>query len=399
MLQGKRVILGVTGSIAAYKAVALLRLLTQQGAEVHVLMTEWAKKFVTPLTFSSLSGRPVLVEAFNPENGQWNSHIELGTWADIMVIAPATANTIGKMATGIADNLLLTTYLSARCPVMVAPAMDLDMYSHPAHQKNLDILRSFGNIIIEPASGELASGLKGKGRLVEPEILLQHIRGILQEKRLAGKHFLVTAGPTHEAIDPVRFIGNRSSGKMGYAIAAELIYNGASVTLISGPVKLKKPHPDVHLIRVTSADEMYKSTIKYFKDCDGAVLSAAVADYRPNEYFPEKYKSGNHEFDLKLVPNPDIAWELGKIKDNHQILVGFALETEDGIRNAQIKLQQKNLNFIILNELSDEGAGFEYDTNKITLLDNKNNVVKFELKTKTEVAKDIVDKIVDLYKK
>jgi len=394
MLQGKKIILGITGSIAAYKSAALIRLLVKNGAEVQVLMTQAAKEFITPLTLSALSKRNVLIDFFNSENGNWNSHVDLGLWADLFLIAPASANTLAKMACGIADNLLLTTYLSVRCLVMLAPAMDLDMYAHETTYQNLEILKSRGHIIIEPASGELASGLSGKGRMEEPEQIAQKIsQSFNQQKQLSGKTILVTAGPTYEAIDPVRFIGNFSSGKMGYAIAEELASRGAKVILISGPTHLKINHPLIHKIDVISAQQMFEAAIQNFENCNAAILNAAVADYTPAQPEKTKMKRTGSQLEIKLIPTQDIAAELGRQKKQNQILVGFALETNNEIENAKSKLAKKNLDFIVLNSLRDVGAGFGHDTNQITILEKSGDETKFELKTKTEVAKDIIDKL------
>ena len=380
MLKGKHIILGVTGSIAAYKAATLTRLLVKEGASVKVVMTPLAKEFITPLTMATLSKSPIMVDFYNPENGDWNSHVDLGLWADLYLIAPASANTIGKMAGGIADNLLLTTYLSAKCPVMVAPAMDLDMYKHPATQRNLKVLQSFGNIIIEPESGELASGLIGKGRMEEPEKIVSFITDYFaRQADFKGKKVVVTAGPTYEKIDPVRFIGNYSSGKMGLAIAEELAGRGAEVVLVCGPVNLKTCHPAIRRVDVESAAQMYEVTSKEFVNSDVAVLSAAVADFTPKEKADHKIKRGKDDLLLELLPTKDIAAELGRIKTVSQLLVGFALE--------------KNLDMIVLNSLNDKGAGFSVDTNKVTILDKAGDKTVYELKTKVEVAKDIVDQI------
>ena len=398
-LKGKHIILGITGGIAAYKAAILVRLLVKNGAEVKVIMTPIAKEFITPLTMATLSKNPILVDFFNPENGDWNSHIDLGMWADLYVIAPATANTIGKMAHGIADNLLLTTYLSARCPVMVAPAMDLDMFSHQVLQDNLRILKSFGNIVIEPATGELASGLDGKGRMEEPENILTAIELFFASAKnsfvdLKGKKILVTAGPTYEPIDPVRFIGNYSSGKMGYALADELCSRGAEVVLVSGPVSVSPKNKGIKIVKVQTAAEMYDASIDYFAEADAAILSAAVADFTPDNPASAKIKREKDDLQLNLQPTKDIAASLGQIKRPGQVLVGFALETTDELENAQRKLQKKNLDFIVLNSLNDLGAGFQVDTNIVTIIDKHNNIGKSELKSKTEIAKDIVDKLV-----
>lgn len=394
MLKGKHIILGVTGSIAAYKAATLTRLLVKEGANVKVVMTPLAKEFITPLTMATLSKSPIMVDFYNPENGDWNSHVDLGLWADLYLIAPASANTIGKMAGGIADNLLLTTYLSAKCPVMVAPAMDLDMYKHPATQRNLKVLQSFGNIIIEPESGELASGLIGKGRMEEPEKIVSFITDYFaRQADFKGKKVVVTAGPTYEKIDPVRFIGNYSSGKMGLAIAEELAGRGAEVVLVCGPVNLKTCHPAIRRVDVESAAQMYEVTSKEFVNSDVAVLSAAVADFTPKEKADHKIKRGKDDLLLELLPTKDIAAELGRIKTASQLLVGFALETNDEEVNALSKMQRKNLDMIVLNSLNDKGAGFSVDTNKVTILDKAGNKTVYELKTKVEVAKDIVDQI------
>lgn len=394
MLKGKHIILGVTGSIAAYKAATLTRLLVKEGASVKVVMTPLAKEFITPLTMATLSKSPIMVDFYNPENGDWNSHVDLGLWADLYLIAPASANTIGKMAGGIADNLLLTTYLSAKCPVMVAPAMDLDMYKHPATQRNLKVLQSFGNIIIEPESGELASGLVGKGRMEEPEKIVSFITAYFaRQADFKGKKVVVTAGPTYEKIDPVRFIGNYSSGKMGLAIAEELAGRGAEVVLVCGPVNLKTCHPAIRQVDVESAAQMYEATSSEFADSDVAILSAAVADFTPKEKADHKIKRGKDDLLLELSPTKDIAAELGKMKNASQLLVGFALETNDEEVNALSKMQRKNLDMIVLNSLNDKGAGFGVDTNKVTIMDKAGNRTVYELKTKLEVAKDIVDQI------
>ena len=393
MLKGKHIIVGITGSIAAYKAASLVRLLVKEGAEVKVVMTELAKQFITPLTLATLSKHPVMVEFYNPENGDWHSHVDMGLWADLYLIAPATANTLGKMAHGIADNLLLTTYLSAKCPVMVAPAMDLDMYRHPATRQNLHILQSYGVRVIEPAAGELASGLVGKGRMAEPEEIVASIHRYFERQGdLLGKKVLLTAGPTYEKIDPVRFIGNYSSGKMGLAIAEEFAGRGAEVVLVCGPVNLKTSHPAIRRVDVESAAQMYEVTSKEFVNSDVAVLSAA-ADFTPKEKADHKIKRGKDDLLLELLPTKDIAAELGRIKTASQLLVGFALETNDEEVNALSKMQRKNLDMIVLNSLNDKGAGFSVDTNKVTILDKAGDKTVYELKTKVEVAKDIVDQI------
>ncbi len=399
-MKGKNVIVGITGSIAAYKAAILIRLLVKEGASVRVLMTPMAKQFIAPLSLATLAKYPVLVDFHNPENGDWNSHVDMGLWADAYLIAPATANTIAKMAHGVADNLLLTTYLSARCPVFVAPAMDLDMYKHPATQQNINTLRSCGVQIIEPAEGELASGLMGKGRMEEPEIIAAKLRAFfIQKLSFAQKSILITAGPTYEAIDPVRYISNYSSGKMGYALAATLAAQGAHVTLISGPVYLSLEHPNIEIVKVVSAEEMLHATLKYFINCHCAIMAAAVADYTPVEPHQAKMKRTNDHLIIRLEPTVDIAAEVGKIKSENQVLVGFALETDKNFENALHKLQKKNLDFIVLNTLSDEGAGFGFDTNKISIIFKDGNIERFDLKTKNEVARDIVDRLAGLIEK
>ncbi len=395
-LKGKKIILGVTGSIAAYKSAQIIRLLVKEGAEVKVLMTELAKEFITPLTLATLAKNPILVDFFDPTDGNWNSHVDLGLWADAYLIAPATANTIAKMATGVADNLLLTTYLSAKCPVFVAPAMDLDMFAHPATQKNIELLKSIGNQIIEPGTGELASGLEGKGRMEEPEKIVAFLNDFFNEKPLKGKNILITAGPTYEKIDPVRFVGNYSTGKMGFALAEVLASRGADVCLISGPVQLKTIHPNIERIDVESADEMYEAATEHFYSVDGAILCAAVADFTPSEASNQKMKRGKDNLTLELKPTKDIAASLGEMKMESQFLVGFALETNDEEANAQAKLEKKNLDFIVMNSLNDENAGFGFDTNKISILFRSGDKKMFELKSKTEVAQDIVNEIMGL---
>ncbi len=397
-LRNKHIIVGITGSIAAYKAAYLIRGLVKKGAEVQVVITPAGKEFITPLTLSTLSSHPVISEFFSNRDGTWNSHVDLGLWADVMLIAPATASTIGKMANGIADNMLITTYLSCKAPVFVAPAMDLDMFAHPATQQNLARLRSFGNRIIEPAEGELASHLVGKGRMEEPDRII----GILEDfftvqGDLAGKRILITAGPTYEKIDPVRFIGNYSSGKMGFALAEVCAERGAEVTLVAGPASLRTYHPAIRRIDVESAGEMYQAAMAAFPDSDAAILCAAVADYRPENASGQKIKRETEgEMTLHLVPNPDIAASLGAIKREGQVMVGFALETNDEIAHAEDKLRRKNLDFIVLNSLRDPGAGFRRDTNKITIIDNAGGVRSYPLKTKREVASDIVNELVTL---
>lgn len=390
MLKGKKIVLGVTGSIAAYKAAMLVRLLVKEGAEVQVVMTPAAKEFITPLTLSTLSGRPVMSEFFNSCSGDWHSHVEMGLWADAMIVAPATASTLGKMASGIADNLLVTTYLSMKAPVFIAPAMDLDMFAHPATQNSIKVLKGYGNHIIEPASGELASHLTGKGRMEEPENIVKALKDFfLAGRDLAGKRILITAGPTYEKIDPVRFIGNYSSGKMGFAIAGECACRGAEVVLVAGPVSLPAPHPSIKRIDVESALEMYSAVMEEFPSCDAAVLSAAVADYRPAVQANSKIKRVSNGMTIELEANPDIAASLGKEKRCGQVLAGFALETDHGEENARLKLDKKNLDFIVLNSLEDSGAGFACDTNKVTVIDREGKS-EYPLKSKRDVAKDVV---------
>ena len=397
MLKGKHILLGVTGSIAAYKAAVLCRLLRGAGAEVKVVMTATAKQFITPLTLATLSKNPILVEFFNPENGEWNSHISLGEWADCYVIAPATANTIAKMATGVADNLLLTTYLSARCKTIVAPAMDCDMFAHITTQTNLATLRSHGVVIADSPSGELASGLTGKGRMAEPEQIISLIEQTLsseKKKSLQGKHFVVTAGATIEAIDPVRYITNHSTGKMGYAIAASLARRGAEVTLVSGRTNLPTPQ-GVKRVDVLSAADMYNATTEAFATADGAVMCAAVADYTPATVAEHKIKKSDDDMAIQLVRTKDIAAALGAVKGN-RLLVGFALESDAGVESAQGKLSRKNLDFIVLNSLTDKGAGFGVDTNKVTFIDKQGSQT-LPLMSKSDVAESIVDKIENHY--
>lgn len=397
-LEGKKILLGITGSIAAYKAAILVRALVKEGAEVKVVMTPLAKQFITPLTMATLSRNPILVDFFDPENGAWNSHISLGEWADLYLIAPASANTMGKMAHGIADNLLLTTYLSARCPVAVAPAMDLDMYAHAATQENIEILRSRGVAVIEPGDGELASGLTGKGRMAEPEDIAEQVKALFEKKnsKLDGKRFLVTAGGTVEPIDPVRFISNHSTGKMGYAIAAELAYRGASVVLITAPTSLPTP-AGVQRADVVSAQDMCDAVMEHFPMMDGAVMCAAVADYTPVEPSEKKIKKGGDEMLVRLKPTPDIAAEVGKIKRG-KIVAGFALETDNERTNALSKMERKNFDFIVLNSLRDKGAGFGHDTNKITIMDRSGRTDDYPLESKAQAAVHIVDKIESLLK-
>ncbi len=393
MLKGKHILIGLTGSIAAYKAAILVRLLVKEGAEVKVIMTDMAKKFISPLTMATLSGNPVLVEFYNPENGDWNSHVSLGLWTDLYIIAPASANTIAAMAAGIANNLLLTTYLSSRSPVVVAPAMDLDMFKHSATVNNLNILRERGVTIIEPATGELASGLQGKGRMEEPEVILDFVKRQFHKKEsLKSKKVLITAGPTREPIDPVRYITNHSSGKMGYSLASEFAKRGASVTMVSGPVSVKLSDNNVRKIDIVTADEMYLSALEeYEKGADITVLCAAVADFRPKEYTGKKIKRDKENYLLSLTPNGDIAAEIGKVKREGTILIGFALETDNEVENARKKLLKKNLDAIVLNSLKDQGAGFGTETNKISIIDRGGLVQEYPVKNKAEVASDIVD--------
>lgn len=397
MLKGKHILLGVTGSIAAYKAAVLCRLLRNAGAEVQVVMTATAKQFITPLTMATLSKNPILVEFFNPENGEWNSHISLGEWADCYVIAPATANTIAKMATGVADNLLLTTYLSARCKTIVAPAMDCDMFAHITTQTNLTTLRNHGVVIADSPAGELASGLTGKGRMAEPEQILDLIAKTLnseKKKSLQGKHFVVTAGATIEAIDPVRYITNHSTGKMGYAIAKSLAERGAEVTLVTGRTALATP-AGVKRVDVLSAADMYSATTEAFATADGAIMCAAVADYTPAKVAEHKIKKSDDDMAIELVRTKDIAAALGAVKGD-RLLVGFALESDEGVKSAQSKLKRKNLDFIVLNSLTDKGAGFGVDTNKVTFIDN-NSSQSLPLMSKSDVAESIVHKIEQHY--
>lgn len=393
--------LGITGGIAAYKCAPLVREFVKRGAEVKVVMTPLAKQFITPLTMATLSKNPILVDFFNPENGEWNSHVNLGMWADVYLIAPATANTIGKMANGVADNLLLTSYLSAKCPVFFAPAMDLDMYKHPAVQKNITTLVSYGNHVIEPGTGFLASGLEGKGRMAEPSDIVVALENFFESKSdMAGKKVMITAGPTYEKIDPVRFIGNYSSGKMGFALAEECADRGAEVTLIAGPTSLKTVNGKIKRINVESAQQMYDAAVENSPSADVQILCAAVADYRPSVTADKKIKrEKTGEMTLTLVPNPDIAAALGKIKRENQVNVGFALETNDEATNAKDKCARKNFDFIVMNSLKDKGAGFQVDTNKITIFTAGGDVMEYPLKTKKEVAADIVDAVVEIAKK
>lgn len=396
MLRGKKILLGITGSIAAYKSAVLTRLFVKEGAAVKVIMTPCANDFITPLTLSTLSKNPVHSEFYSAADGTWNNHVELGLWADVMIIAPASANTIAKMAGGLCDNLLLAAYLSARCPVYIAPAMDVDMLKHPVTKNNIAKLKSFRNTIIASDSGELASGLHGEGRMAEPETIVEFISGELKKKApLNGKTALVTAGPTYEAIDPVRFIGNHSSGKMGFAIAEELARQGAEVVLISGPTMQTTGNTSIRLIHVTSAKEMLDECLRSFPSSDVIVMSAAVSDYTPSVTAKQKIKKKGDDLAIKLKPTTDILAELGRKKKASQVLVGFALETNNELEHAKEKLKKKKLDFIVLNSLKDKGAGFKGDTNKITIIDKNNKTTKFELKDKKEVARDVVKKIID----
>ncbi|MDE6266440.1 MAG: bifunctional phosphopantothenoylcysteine decarboxylase/phosphopantothenate--cysteine ligase CoaBC [Muribaculaceae bacterium] len=397
MLKNKHIILGITGGIAAYKSAILARLLVKAGAEVQVIMTPSAREFITPLTLSTLTGKPVITEFFTANTGQWNSHVDLGLWADAMVVAPATASTIGKMANGIADNMLVTTYLSAKAPVFVAPAMDLDMMRHPSTTRNIELLRSYGNHIIEPAEGELASHLVGKGRMEEPENIVRVLSNHFAEKDLAGHHILITAGPTFEKIDPVRFIGNYSSGKMGYAIAEEAASRGARVSLVSGPVDITINHPSVELIPVESARQMMDACMRLYPECDCGIMCAAVADYAPDHQETSKIKREHQEVPvIKLVKNPDIAKTLGEMKQPGQLLVGFALETDNEQFNAIEKLRKKNFDMIVLNSLRDAGAGFGTNTNKVTIFTASGRTISTPLKSKFEVAKDVIDTMISI---
>lgn len=397
MLKNKHIILGITGGIAAYKSAVLARLLVKAGAEVQVIMTPSAREFITPLTLSTLTGKPVITEFFTANTGQWNSHVDLGLWADAMVIAPATACTIGKMANGVADNMLVTTYLSAKAPVFVAPAMDLDMMRHPSTTRNLDLLRSYGNTIIEPAEGELASHLVGKGRMEEPENIVKVLADHFAQKDLTGHNILITAGPTFEKIDPVRFIGNYSSGKMGYAIAEEAASRGAKVYLVSGPVDLRVSNPSVEVIPVESARQMLDACTRLYPSCDCGIMCAAVADYAPEHQASSKIKREHDQVPvIKLVKNPDIARTLGEMKAPGQLLVGFALETDNEEFNAIEKLRKKNLDMIVLNSLRDPGAGFGTYTNKVTIFTASGRTISTPLKSKTEVAKDVIDTMISI---
>lgn len=398
MLKGKKIVVGITGSIAAYKSCLLIRELIKKGAEVQVVITPAGKEFITPITLSALTHKPVISEFFSQRDGTWNSHVDLGLWADAMVIAPCTASTIGKMANGIADNMLITTYLSMKAPVFIAPAMDLDMYKHPSTQQNMQKLLQYGNHIIEPASGFLASGLEGKGRMEEPENIAKYLEQFFatqpKERDLAGKHIMITAGPTYEKIDPVRFIGNYSSGKMGFALAEECLQRGATVTLITGPVSLTCS-PNIQRIDVESCEEMYQAAVQVFEHTDAAILCAAVADFKPKEIATKKIKREKDDLVLELAPTHDIAASLGNLKQAHQRLVAFALETNDEENNAEKKRKKKNADFIVLNSTRNEGTTFGTNDNQITIISEKGKK-EYEKKPKTEVAHDIIDELADL---
>ncbi len=401
MLKGKKIVLGITGSIAAYKSCLIIRQLIKAGAEVQVVITPAGKEFITPITLSALTSKPVVSEFFAQRDGTWHSHVALGLWADAMLIAPATASTIGKMAHGVADNMLITTYLSMKAPVFVAPAMDLDMYAHPSTQQNLKTLQSYGNHIIEPGTGFLASHLEGKGRMEESEVIVKVLDEFFEQQAagsgdLSGKSVMITAGPTYEKIDPVRFIGNYSSGKMGFALAQECACRGAKVELVLGPVAVvpQDLHANIHVINVESAADMYEAATKVFPDVDAGILCAAVADFTPSVTAESKIKRKG-EMTITLQPTQDIAAAVGQMKRKGQVLVGFALETDNEQVNAEHKLEKKNLDFIVLNSLRDKGAGFRHDTNKITIIRKDLTTIPFPLKDKTEVAKDIVDETVN----
>lgn len=397
ILKGKKIVLGITGSIAAYKACLLIRGLVRKGAEVQVVITPAGKEFITPITLSALTSKPVISDFFAQRDGTWHSHVALGLWADAMVVAPATASTISKMANGIADNMLVTTYLSMKAPVFIAPAMDLDMFAHPSTQQNLQRLRSYGNHIIEPTSGELASHLEGKGRMEEPENIIRMLeRHFAATQDLAGKRVLITAGPTYERIDPVRFIGNYSSGKMGMALAEACARRGAEVTLVCGPTPLRCSHPSIRRVDVESAEEMYSASTSAFDAMDAALLCAAVADFTPEQAADRKIKRESDDLVLRLKPTRDIAQALGQMKREGQVLAGFALETHDEAAHAREKLERKNFDFIVLNSLNDPGAGFRHDTNKVTII-TRTGSTPYPLKDKKEVAEDIVDQLASFF--
>lgn len=393
MLKGKKIVLGITGSIAAYKSCLIIRELVKRGAEVQVVITPAGKEFITPITLSALTQKPVISDFFSQRDGTWHSHVALGLWADAMLIAPCTASTLGKMANGVADNMLITTYLSMKAPVFIAPAMDLDMYAHPTTQQNMERLKGFGNHIIEPQSGFLASGLEGKGRMEDPEKIAAALDLFFEEKDLQGKRIMITAGPTYEKIDPVRFIGNYSSGKMGFALAEECARRGAEVTLIAGPVNVQCTMNNVKRVDVESCQQMYDAAVHAFPQMDAAILCAAVADFRPAEVADQKIKRVGKTMDIHLVPNPDIAAELGRMKREGQTLVGFALETNDEQQNAQHKLEKKNLDFIVLNSLRNEGTCFKSDENQISIISRKAKK-DYDKKSKADVARDIIDELV-----
>lgn len=393
MLKGKKIVLGITGSIAAYKSCMIIRELVKRGAEVQVVITPAGKEFITPITLSALTQKPVISDFFSQRDGTWHSHVALGLWADAMLIAPCTASTLGKMANGIADNMLITTYLSMKAPVFIAPAMDLDMYAHPTTQQNMERLKGFGNHIIEPQSGFLASGLEGKGRMEDPEKIVDCLDLFFEKKDLLGKRILITAGPTYEKIDPVRFIGNYSSGKMGFALAEECARRGAEVTIIAGPVSVQSKMTNVRRIDVESCQDMYDAATELFPQTDAAILCAAVADFRPAEVAEQKIKRVGQTMDIHLVPNPDIAASLGQMKKENQVLVGFALETNDEEQNAQHKLEKKNLDFIVLNSLRNEGTCFRSDENQISII-SRDGQTDYDKKSKREVAADIIDELV-----
>ena len=396
MLKGKKVVLGITGSIAAYKACYIIRGLIKAGAEVQVVITPAGKEFITPITLSALTQKPVISDFFSQRDGTWHSHVALGLWADAMLIAPCTASTLGKMANGVADNMLITTYLSMKAPVFIAPAMDLDMYQHPTTQENLRKLQSFGNQIIEPQSGFLASGLEGKGRMEEPERIVDFLDQALSAATLLrGKRIMITAGPTYEKIDPVRFIGNYSSGKMGFALAEECARQGADVEMVAGPVALTTRHPNIHRTDVESCVEMYQAATRLFADSDAAILCAAVADFRPNTVAGEKIKREDDDLVIRLKPTHDIAAALGKMKRDDQRLIGFALETNDELANAHSKLERKNLDFIVLNSLRNEGTCFQSDENQISII-SRQGQKDFPRKPKSEVATDIVNELASI---
>lgn len=396
MLKGKKIVLGITGSIAAYKACYVIRGLIKAGAEVQVVITPAGKEFITPITLSALTQKPVISDFFSQRDGTWHSHVALGLWADAMLIAPCTASTLGKMAHGVADNMLITTYLSMKAPVFIAPAMDLDMYQHPSTQENLRILQSYGNRVIEPQSGFLASGLEGKGRMEEPEKIVEFLdRALSTDAPLTGKRIMITAGPTYEKIDPVRFIGNYSSGKMGFALAEECAHQGAEVELVTGPVALTTHHPDIHRTDVESCEEMYQAATSIYASCDAAILCAAVADFRPESIAEEKIKREHDDLIIRLKPTHDIAAALGQMKQEGQRLVGFALETNDEQQNALGKLERKNLDFIVLNSLRNEGTCFQSDENQISII-SRQGQKDYPRKPKSEVATDIVNELASI---